>query len=94
LLDDEIGGSKKQIEEELGQECRYISWPYGRLSDADNESLKAVERAGYEACFGAYRGTVRPGETDLFSIPRHHFEVQWPVSHVLYFARGNMETVA
>lgn len=91
LLQDELFGSKDDLETRLGIECRYISWPYGRLTDADEESLEMAQRAGYRACFGAFRGTVVPGETDPFSIPRHHFEVHWPLSHVKYFARGNME---
>lgn len=91
LMADEILGSKKELETNLNYECKYISWPFGRLTDADTKSLKMVKDAGYAACFGAYRGTVEPDTTDIFSIPRHHFEVQWPVSHVEYFARGNME---
>jgi peptidoglycan/xylan/chitin deacetylase (PgdA/CDA1 family) len=91
LMEDEILGSKKELEASLDYECKYISWPYGRLTDADDKSLEMVKNAGYAACFGAYRGTVLPGTTDIFSIPRHHFEVQWPTSHVMYFAKGNME---
>jgi len=91
LMEDEILGSKMELETNLKYECKYISWPFGKLTDADSKSLKMVKDAGYVACFGAYRGTVEPGITDIFSIPRHHFEAQWPVSHVEYFARGNME---
>lgn len=91
LMEDEILGSKKQLEETLDYECKYISWPYGTLTDADDKSLEMAKNAGYTACFGAYRGTIMPNKTDIFSIPRHHFEVQWPISHVMYFARGNME---
>jgi len=90
-MEDEILGSKKELETKLNYECKYISWPFGRLTDADNKSLNMVKDAGYVACFGAYRGTVKPETTDVLSIPRHHFEVQWPISHVEYFARGNME---
>ncbi|HDZ42116.1 MAG TPA: polysaccharide deacetylase family protein [Bacteroidetes bacterium] len=91
LLKDEILGSKRDIEINIDYECKYISWPYGRLSDANLESLQMVADAGYKACFGAYRGTVMPGATNIYSIPRHHFEVNWPLSHILYFTRGNME---
>jgi peptidoglycan/xylan/chitin deacetylase (PgdA/CDA1 family) len=91
LMEDEIVGSKKELETNLNYECKYISWPFGKLTDADSKSLKMVEDAGYAACFGAYRGTVQPGSTNRFSIPRHHFEAQWPISHIEYFARGNME---
>lgn len=94
ILEDEILGSKNELEDRLNYECKYISWPYGRLTDADAQSLQTVKNARYTACFGAYRGTMQPGKTDLFSIPRHHFEADWPSSHVLYFAGGNREVRA
>ena len=87
----EFLGSKNDLEQRLGVECKYISWPFGRVSDADSASLSMVEKIGYRACFGAFRGSVVSGKTDLFRIPRHHFEAQWPISHVRYFARGHME---
>lgn len=90
-LEDEIRGSKHDLESRLGYRCRYISWPYGRVTDADASSVDFTREAGYDACFGAFRGTVRPGRTDRYRIPRHHFEPQWPLGHVEYFARGNME---
>lgn len=90
-MEDEIIGSKKELEINLHYECKYISYPFGRLADADNESLKSVKEAGYKACFGAHRGTVRSGSSGKFSIPRHQFEQQWPMSHIKYFALGNME---
>jgi peptidoglycan/xylan/chitin deacetylase (PgdA/CDA1 family) len=93
-LEDEIAASKRDIERALGIECRYISWPYGRRDDVDAASLKATQAAGYRACFGAFRGSIVPQQTSAYSIPRHHFEVQWPASHVKYFARGNWERAA
>ncbi len=91
LLEDEISGSKQDIERHLGTACRHFSWPYGSIADADPASLQAVRRAGYASCFGAYRGKVVPGETSAFHIPRHHFEPQWPLAHVKYFAFGGRE---
>jgi peptidoglycan/xylan/chitin deacetylase (PgdA/CDA1 family) len=91
LLEDEIAGSKHVLESHLRYECKYISWPYGRVCDSDEASLQLAKSAGYEACFGAFRGTIYPGKTDIFRIPRHHFEAQWPVQHIEYFARGNLE---
>lgn len=90
-IEDEIFGSKADLERRLGRDCNYISWPYGRVTDADVQSLNAVKEAGYRACFGAFRGRVIPKATDRFRIPRHHFEVQWPFSHVKCFAHGAME---
>jgi peptidoglycan/xylan/chitin deacetylase (PgdA/CDA1 family) len=91
LLEDEILGSKLELESKLAVECKYISWPFGTLTDVDDKALTMVKSAGYSACFGAYRGSIVAGQTDMFSIPRHHFEVHWPISHVEYFAKGNME---
>lgn len=91
-LENEISGSKRDLESRLGYRCRFISWPYGRVTDADASSVDFTRQAGYDACFGAFRGTIRPGKTDPYRIPRHHFEAQWPLSHVEYFARGNRET--
>ena len=85
-LEEELVGSKSDIEAQLGTECKYISWPFGTMNDVDEESLAATRAAGYHACFGAFRGSVVPGATDRWRIPRHHFEAFWPRSHVLYFA--------
>ena len=87
----EIVGSKQDIERQLKIECRYISWPYGSLRDFDDASQELIEKAGYRACFGAFRGTVVPHESPLFRIPRHHFAVQWPLSHIRLFANGYLE---
>jgi peptidoglycan/xylan/chitin deacetylase (PgdA/CDA1 family) len=93
-LEDELAGSKADLESRLGRPCIAISWPYGKRTDADARSLAIARRAGYRICFGAYRGSVVPGRTDPFSIPRHHIEAEWPLGHVLYFARGAMELAA
>ena len=90
-LCDEIQGSKAELEQHLGRECRFISWPYGTLLDVSTVSLEVVADAGYAACFGAFRGQVQPQETDRLRIPRHHFETQWPWKHVRYFALGGHE---
>ena len=41
---------------------------------------------GLEACFSAIRGSVQPERTRLHAIPRHQVEVEWPLSHVRFFA--------
>ncbi len=90
-LEDEVSGSKTVLEERIGKPCRYISWPFGEVGDIDDTALAAVEAAGYDGCFSAIRGTVEPGRADAMRVPRHHFEVQWPESHVRYFLAGNHE---
>ena len=90
-LEDEIAGSKRIIEERLGAPCRYISWPYGTVGDTDGTVTDCIRRSGYDACFGAFRGAVPNGRSDPFSIPRHHFETNWPASHFRFFAHGGWE---
>lgn len=91
-IEDEVLGSKLDLESHLGSECRYISWPYGRLRDVDDSVLQIVQRAGYRACFGAFRGHIEPNATNAFRIPRHHIEPTWPLSHVKCFALGAWES--
>jgi peptidoglycan/xylan/chitin deacetylase (PgdA/CDA1 family) len=90
-LESEIIGSKQDIEARLGRECRFFAWPYGTRNDVDDTSLQVIEKAGYKACFGAYRGSIVPGKTNIMSIPRHLFESQWPLSHIKFFAAGNSD---
>ncbi len=87
-LVDEIATSKRELEQTLGSECRFISWPYGTLNDVTDDSLTFVREAGYAGCFGGYRGSIQPQVTNAFSIPRHHFEPNWPLRHIRVFASG------
>lgn len=91
LLHDEVYGCKRDIEEAMGRECKYFAWPYGTLSDVDEKSIQEIKSAGYEAAFGVYRVQIEPKVTNPFMIPRHHFEPQWPLRHVRYFACGGLE---
>ena len=90
-LRNEVHDSKQAIEDQLQAECRFLSWPYGTPADINDAALAAIKDAGYQACFSAVRGTVVPGLTDPFNIPRHQVEFNWPTSHILYFAEGNRD---
>ncbi|MDA8744928.1 polysaccharide deacetylase family protein [Rubripirellula amarantea] len=90
-LDDELRGSKAEIETQLGRPCTTIAYPYGKPGDYDSTTFQQTKAAGYRAGFGIHRGTVVGGRTPMMLIPRHHFEAEWPVPHVRYFANGNME---
>ena len=91
LLHYEMAGSKEEIEKNLGKECKYLSWPYGKPKDIDINSIKAAKKAGYHACFSAYRGNISGSSTGEFEIPRHHFEPEWPTSHIEYFMMGHKQ---
>ncbi|HWQ57029.1 MAG TPA: polysaccharide deacetylase family protein [Bryobacteraceae bacterium] len=88
-LREEILYSKQDLEDKLGLECKYISWPYGTRADVTEQSIAYVRDCGYEACFGAFRGNLTPGKTNRYFIPRQHFEAGWPVSHVKFFIGRN-----
>ena len=87
----ELTDSRHEIEQRLGKECKYLAWPFGKKSDVDDLSRVLAQEAGYHAAFSVERGSIQPGRPNVFFLPRHHFEPQWPLSHILYFARGNME---
>jgi peptidoglycan/xylan/chitin deacetylase (PgdA/CDA1 family) len=85
---EEINGAKRDLEQHLQTTCRLFSWPFGTTSDISEMALKEVKRAGFRVCFSAVRGDINPRTTDPFRIPREHFEPDWPLSHVRFFARG------
>jgi peptidoglycan/xylan/chitin deacetylase (PgdA/CDA1 family) len=90
-LEEELAGSKREIERRLRTACPYFAWPFGRKQDINKASLQAVVEAGYQASFGAFRGSIHAGVTDAFQIPRHHLEASWPWRHVRFFAYGHGE---
>lgn len=87
-LDEELAGSRSEIESRLGPAPLHFSAPYGdarRFSPAVSE---AARRAGYASCASAQRGVNVVGD-DVFALRRHHVEASWPIDHVRYFlARG------
>ncbi len=85
LLRSEIVDCKTEIEAALGRPCDYFAWPFGSHRDIDETAHRLIRSAGYKASFSAVRGSVVPGRTELFKIPRHHFEPQWPRNHLRYF---------
>jgi peptidoglycan/xylan/chitin deacetylase (PgdA/CDA1 family) len=89
LLEQEIRGSKEDIEDSIGYECKYISWPYGLLKDVNQKVIDKIREVGYKACFGAFRGKITPDSSiSLYTIPRNHVEADWPISHVNAIVTG------
>lgn len=66
----EIIDSKKQLEDLLGREINYFSYPFGRF---DRESIEIVREAGYTAAFGGV--PLRAEPNNLFTIPRKPLNV-------------------
>ena len=66
----EIVDSKKQLEDLLGREIKYFSYPFGRF---DRESIEIVREAGFKAAFGGV--PTRADKNNLFTIPRKPLNV-------------------
>lgn len=63
---EELGRSKRVLEERLGRPCPYLCWPFGKFS---KEAVALARETGYRALFTTRPGVVREG-TDPFDIPR------------------------
>jgi peptidoglycan/xylan/chitin deacetylase (PgdA/CDA1 family) len=65
----EIEGSRQRLQQELGTPVRFFSYPYGRRHQMLPENVAHVRAAGFDACFSAYGGSIRPGD-DRFALLR------------------------
>jgi peptidoglycan/xylan/chitin deacetylase (PgdA/CDA1 family) len=82
----EVFDSRAEIERRIGKPCISFAWPFGRAGSITRDGLRICREAGYEFIFSSMRGTVR-GPDDVFPyLPRHHFEPDWPVDTVIYYA--------
>lgn len=63
---EELGESKKIIEEKLNKPCPYLCWPYGSYSDT---ALQVARAAGYKAIFTTKHGVVKK-DSNPFAINR------------------------
>jgi peptidoglycan/xylan/chitin deacetylase (PgdA/CDA1 family) len=55
-LTDELAGSRQDLEELLGEQVRYLAYPYGRLNEQVIDTTRA---AGYDAAFSTQPGFNR-----------------------------------
>ncbi|MBU2856451.1 polysaccharide deacetylase family protein [Acidithiobacillus ferrooxidans] len=79
-LDDEVAGSKRELEGLLAVPVTQFCYPYGAAGPREQE---AVRRAGFAAAVTVRRGRARPGG-DLFGLPRvmvggHHAPHVFPL---------------
>ncbi len=65
-LENELRGSREDLENLLGAPVPYFAYPYGRYNE---HVLDKVKAAGYKAAFSVHPGFNRPG-MDLFRIRR------------------------
>jgi peptidoglycan/xylan/chitin deacetylase (PgdA/CDA1 family) len=60
-LDEEIGGSKRRLEEELGKPVLHFCYPNGQPEDISEEAVEAVRRAGFRTAVTAMPGVNSRG---------------------------------
>lgn len=83
-LDEELRGSREELERRLDHAPRHFAAPYGDRARFTPAVSAAVKAAGYETCLTAIRGrNVAP--TDLYALRRDNAVAGWPVRHVRYF---------
>jgi hypothetical protein len=58
---DEIAGSKADIEKEIGMPVQHFCYPNGKDADFDDDCVRAVEAAGFASAVTAVRGLNAPG---------------------------------
>ena len=61
-LQDELAGSKADLEALTGAPVTQFCYPYG---DLDTRVASAVRRAGYEAATTTQRGRAKPGDDSM-----------------------------
>lgn len=83
-LEDEVSGSKAELETRLGVQVLHFSAPYGDRRRFGPIVGEAARVAGYASCSSAQRG-LNPSGADRYALRRHHLLARWPVGDVRYF---------
>lgn len=82
-LAEEIAGSKRRIEEQIGAPVHHFCYPNGKRADYNAAAVRWVQRAGYETGVMAEPGLIDSG-ADLAQLPRVGVD---PSNSQLYFER-------
>lgn len=74
-MQEEIVGSKHDLEQALEREVRYFAFPYGQPSDLSTAAFQIANHAGYRGVCSAYGGYNFPGD-DPFHLRRIHADCE------------------
>lgn len=68
----ELSESKKQIEDKIKDEVKFLAYPYGSKNEVNDKIIKMAEEIGYEMAFS----TKRPFEqvNAFFDVPRYNID--------------------
>jgi len=66
----ELEESKRQIEEQIGIEVRYISYPFGWETDVNEQVFEATKNVGYRMGLISYGGPVRRLDKNMYCVKR------------------------
>jgi peptidoglycan/xylan/chitin deacetylase (PgdA/CDA1 family) len=66
---DTISGSKRELEQSIGQAVSHFAYPFGGHADFDDRSVDAVRSAGFNTACTTLPGTAR-SSADPYRLPR------------------------
>jgi peptidoglycan/xylan/chitin deacetylase (PgdA/CDA1 family) len=75
-LEDEIVGSKHDLEQMIGRAVRYFAFPYGLQANLSEAAFRVAFHAGFWGVCSAYGDYNLPGD-DPFHIHRLHGDPSW-----------------
>jgi peptidoglycan/xylan/chitin deacetylase (PgdA/CDA1 family) len=87
--EEELGGSKRAIEDRVGTECAGFCYPWGRHNGA---AVEAVKAAGFRNAVTAIHGRWRADESlDRFRIPRVDIRREYSIEDFAAVVRGDWD---
>lgn len=75
VLEDEIVGSKRELEQALDRQIHYFAFPFGQKADLSTAAFRIAHAAGYQGVCSAHGGYNFPGD-DPFYLRRIHADPQ------------------
>lgn len=69
-LEYELGESKRQIEERIGKNVKYVSYPFGWTTDVNERVFEMAKEVGYEMGLVSHGGGIRKKDHGLFCVKR------------------------
>lgn len=70
LLPYELYDSKIRIEQMIGKDVHYLSYPFGWTTDVNNQTILSAKESGYQMAFISHGGGIRENDKDLLMINR------------------------